>query len=332
MALSREQHNRIMRIYQDRRLLHMQERNSREEEIELHFPEYLRMQDELSLLRAEQAESLLRKEKAHADELSRKIRELEQKKKAVLLDNGYPADYLELHFTCPICRDTGYVNYEKCGCQKKLISEEVFRKEAGLPEELSGNRFEAFDLGVFDDREPIPKLRELTGHMVTQRTYMQTVEQICRRYAAEFQEKHGSLLLCGETGTGKTFLSGCIAQAVIDQCQQVLYVRAGDFFETLARESFERQTEGSFAQTAAALSCDLLIIDDLGTERRTDFTLSKLFSVLNDRLLQKKATIISTNLDGNNITHIYGERVASRLAQFTVIPFYGQDLRLRGGK
>ena len=332
MALSREQHNRIMRIYQDRRLMHMQERNRREEEIELHFPQFARLKDELSLLRTEQAGCLLRKERERAEVLSERIRELERKKTAVLVENGYPADYLELHFTCPVCRDTGYVNYEKCGCQKKLISEEIYRSEAGLPEELSDDRFEAFDLKVFDDSEPIPKLRELTGHMVTQRAYMQTVEQICRRYAAEFQKKRGSLLLCGETGTGKTFLSGCIAQAVIDQCQQVLYVRAGDFFETLARESFERQTEGGFALTTASLSCDLLIIDDLGTERRTDFTLSKLFSVLNDRLLQKKATIISTNLDGNNITHTYGERVASRLAQFTVIPFYGQDLRLRGGK
>lgn len=332
MALSREQHNRIMRIYQDRRLLHMQERNSREEEIELHFPAFVRLQDELSQLRREQAESLLRKDRLHADALSGQIRALEAEKTKLLTENGYPADYLELSYSCPLCRDTGYVNYEKCGCHKKLISEEIYRREAGIPQELSANTFAAFDLGVFDDQAPIPKLRELTGHSVTQRAYMQTVEQICRNYAAEFQKKRGNLLLCGETGTGKTFLSGCIAQAVIDQCQQVLYVRAGDFFEALARESFERQTEGEFAQTAAALSCDLLIIDDLGTERRTDFTLSKLFSILNDRLLQKRATIISTNLDGNNITHIYGERVASRLAQFTVIPFYGKDLRLRGGR
>lgn len=332
MALNRAQHNRIMRIYQDRRIGSMEERNQRQEEVELHLPKFRQLSDTLSALRGEQARLLLSKDRKAAGALGERIAALEREKRSLLLENGYPEDYLELRYVCPVCRDTGYAGHEKCGCQKKLISEIVYREEAGLPENLRKDSFETFDLEVFDDMEPIAALKKQIGKTVTQRAYMRTVEQILRHYAAEFPKKGGNLLLCGETGTGKTFLSNCIAGAVIDQFCQVLYVRAGDFFDAMAKESFSREHEEEGFQTEAAFTCDLLILDDLGTERRTDFTLSKLFSLLNDRLLHGRSTIISTNLDGNSITSLYGERLASRLAQYTVIPFYGKDLRLRGGK
>ncbi|MDO4265100.1 MAG: ATP-binding protein [Eubacteriales bacterium] len=329
MALSREQHNRIMRVYQDRRIAHAAERDARLSELELHVPAYAELTAQQAALRMEEARLRLKKDMKAAETLSAKIRELELEKKRILSEKGYPDDYTELGYTCPLCRDTGYVNHEKCGCHKKLISEIIYRKEAGIPEAFSRDTFETFDIGVFDDTEPIESLRRKIGRSVTQRAYMTTVEQICRAYAEDFPEKGGNLLLCGQTGTGKTFLSSCIAAEVIGQCCQVLYVRAGDFFDRLARESFERSQGEGGSQTDAAFTCDLLILDDLGTERRTDFTLSKLFSLINDRLLHDRATIISTNLDGNQLTSAYGERLTSRLANYTVIPFYGKDLRLK---
>lgn len=331
MALNREQHNRIMRVYQERRFQHLQERRQRAEEISLKLPSYDRLSEEAAQLRTEQAKSLLSHDGSRAEALAERIAGIEAEKKALLLQNGYPEDYLELQYTCPLCRDTGYVNNEKCGCQKKLISELIYRQKAGLPEALWEDSFQTYDFSLFDDTDPIPELLRQTGKRVTQRAYMQTVVPLLKKYAEEFPQKGGSLLLTGQTGTGKTFLSNCIAKEVIDRCQQVLYVRAGDFFDAMARESFERREGQEALQTDAAATCDLLIIDDLGTERRTEFTLSRLFSLVSDRLARKKGTIISTNLDGNNIKHLYGERMTSRLAQYTVIPFYGKDLRLRGG-
>lgn len=332
MALSREQHNRIMRIYQDRRLADMQERSRRQEEVALHVPAFVRLTDELTRLRSEYVKELLgRRAGETRGTLSAEIRELEAERRAVLKEAGYPEDYLELHYVCPLCRDTGYVNYQKCGCHKRLISEEIYRAEAGLPAVLSRESFETFDLSVFDDREPIPELKGKAGRAITQRAYMQTVEQVVRGYAERFSEKGGNLLFCGETGTGKTFLCNCVAEAVISQCRQVLYVKSESFFEQLARENFDRQNGSGHYGTEEAFHCDLLILDDLGTERRTDFTLSKLFSLIDSRQRAGKSTIISTNLGGNHIINVYGERIASRLAQYTVIPFYGKDLRLRRG-
>lgn len=364
MALTREQHNQIMRVYQERQLRHAAEREQHLEEVRLHVPEFVRIEDELSALRMAHAVQLLKKEKHEAAAgngtlsfesgagrtkendgkpaggtneegafgLPAKIKKLEQRKRELLSEHGYPADYLAHKYDCPDCRDTGYAGGQKCGCHKKLISELIYR-EAGLPASLTKENFATFRMDIFDDRELIPQLLEQNGLRMTQRIYMQKVNAQAKRFTEAFREKHGNLLLMGSAGTGKTFLSNCIAKELIEQCRPVIYVSAGTFFDRLEREKFGRLGEEETGLSEKSVSdCELLIIDDLGTELTTSFTLSKLFSIINNRLQPNKSTIISTNLTLNDLSRVYGDRVVSRIMQsFTVIPFYGKDLRLRGG-
>lgn len=335
MALSRKQHNQIMQVYQDRRLFHQLERNRREEEICLHVPMFQRAEEELQSLRMSRAVRLLHHEGDSREALSElaRMKELEEEKKSLLRQNGYPEDYLEPVYDCPLCHDTGYVGQEKCSCHKKLISGVIY-EGAGLPVSMKDDSFETFDPEVFDDTEALPELIRQKDLRLTQRQYMLRVKLTCQKFVRDFSRDPGNLLFMGQAGTGKTFLSTCIARELIADCRQVLYVKSVDFFESLEKKRYggtEEQEEGIPASDA--YTCDLLILDDLGTELTTNYTLSKLFSILENRLLHKKPMILSTNLTLNGISRVYGDRMVSRLIQsFTIIPFYGKDIRLKKGE
>ena len=244
--------------------------------------------------------------------------------RAVDAKAGYPEDYLQPIYRCPICRDTGYVGepvHELCACMKQRImdAENAGEHKGGL----GRHSFAQFDLNVFSDI-PIP------GEKRSQRDHMRLILRAAQRYAEDFPDNEKpNLIFFGAAGLGKTFVADCIAQRIMERAYLVRRVTAYRLCEIMRKNQFD----GSEARAVeGVMDCDLLFIDDLGTEPQTKNTSGYLFQVINERNMNDRHTIISTNLNPERMEGMYEQRVASRLmdvSRTTAIRFYGEDLRLR---
>ena len=221
---------------------------------------------------------------------------------------------------CDTCGGTGYIGSNMCECLAELCRQEQKKELTFLS--AGQERFDQFRLDYYPDRID-PKLG------VNIRTLMEKTYQTCRKYAFSFSEKSGNLLFSGDTGLGKTFLSACIARTVADNGYSVVYESAGHLFSKLERAKFD-PTEENRREAAKYTLCDLLIVDDLGTEMGSQFVTSALYTLINDRLLERKPTIISTNLTVEDLTRRYSAQIVSRLrGSYTRVPFLGDDIRVK---
>ena len=330
MSLSREQHNEIMRIIDDRRFAALRAQSRREAALREELPAVGICIDNISRLSMEEAAARLRKDIQSADKLRQERLAAVAARKKLIKDAGYPADQLEVHYYCQRCGDTGYTGSTKCGCFKQLESE-LLNRESGLPAIMQRENFGTLDTHIYDRSTVID---ELLPRRMTQYDYMTRRGGILDRirgYVEDFEDGGShNILMFGAAGTGKTFLSNCIARSLIDRQHSVSYSRAGDMFSRMSKSEFSR----AGSPEAESISrreeeCELLIIDDLGTEFATEFTRAKLFSVISNRLSHGTSTIISTNLSMNQLCECYGERVSSRfMGEYMLLPFYGADLRL----
>ena len=332
MPLSREQYNEIMRVISRRRSDAFNRQRMRQEEVEGQLPAVRVCNEELSRLNMEELKAGLGRGSVDKDRLKASRKELTLKKRRLLREAGFAEDYPELHFYCDKCKDTGYINNEKCGCLKRLETE-LLNRESGLPALLARENFGTFDKYVFDDKADI---KELLPHHMTQYQYMvKKIMPVVQEFIEQFgTDKSTSLLMMGAPGTGKTFLSNCIAKTLIDRQRTVMYERAGDLIEAFSNRDFKRGGEEKEQQLSARIDrihdAELLIIDDLGTEFTNDYSKSRLYEVIEGRLTRGKSTIISTNLSLNQLSAVYGSRVASRfIGGYRLLPFYGADLRIR---
>lgn len=219
---------------------------------------------------------------------------------------------------CPVCNDTGYVKGAVCNCVKELAKKLMYEQLCGeCP--IDECRFDNFDLKFYPDTAE-------SGGAVP-RKVMTSVFKMAREYAISFDPQTSkSLLFTGDTGLGKTHLSLAIAGEIIKKGYSVVYGPAQNLFSMAEKEKFS--SENGFSKTDALLSCDLLVIDDLGTEFSTSFTLSLFYNIVNTRLLNKKPTIISTNLSLKDIEVKYTPRVLSRfIGNYELIKFFGNDIR-----
>ena len=241
-----------------------------------------------------------------------------QRERRQIVEGCFEEGFLDETPICTICSGTGYVGSTMCDCLAELCRQEQ-KKELTF---LSAGResFDQFRLDYYSDK-PTP-----AGYVP--RVIMEKTYQTCRRYAFGFHEKAGNLLFSGNTGLGKTFLSACIARTVADQGYSVVYESAGKLFQTLEKARFEANDENRRAAAKYA-ECDLLIVDDLGTELPGQFVTAALYSLINDRLLTGKPTIISTNLNSDEIARRYNPQIASRLrGSYKRVAFVGDDIRL----
>ena len=242
-----------------------------------------------------------------------------QRERAWLIDTNFEEGFLDETPICDRCGGTGYMGSTMCECLTELCRQEQ-KKELTL---LSGGKenFSQFRLDYYPDRVD-PKLG------VSPRAIMERNFRTCRTYAATFSQNSGNLLFIGGTGLGKTFLSACIARAVADKGYSVLYETATHLFNKLEQAKFS-PTEESRYEAAKLTACDLLIVDDLGTEMPGQFVTAALYSLLNDRLLAGKPTIISTNLNVEEMQRRYSPQIASRLqGNFGQLIFLGEDIRV----
>ena len=241
-----------------------------------------------------------------------------QRERRQIVAGCFEEGFLDETPICTICSGTGYVGSSMCDCLAELCRQEQ-KKELTF---LSAGResFDQFRLDYYSDK-PTP-----AGYVP--RVIMEKTYQTCRRYAFGFHEKAGNLLFSGNTGLGKTFLSACIARTVADQGYSVVYESAGKLFQTLEKARFEGNDENRRAAAKYA-ECDLLIVDDLGTELPGQFVTAALYSLINDRLLENKPTIISTNLSEEELVRRYNPQIASRLrGSYKRVAFVGDDIRL----
>ena len=240
-----------------------------------------------------------------------------QSERRQLVTEYLPAGYLDDSPSCPHCGGSGYVGSRMCECLQRLCCQEQQRElTALLP--TGRESFENFSLELYPERF-------CPEYGTSARTLMQKNLSFCRKYAQEFRPGAASLLFSGATGLGKTFLSACIARYVTQSGHGVVYATAGKLFADFEAVKFER-ADPELLQDYRG--CELLIIDDLGTEMTTQFVTAALYDVVNSRILEQKSTIISTNLNENDLEARYGGQIASRLIGcYRVVYFLGDDIR-----
>ena len=241
-----------------------------------------------------------------------------QRERRQIVEGCFEPGFLDERPICPVCSGSGYVGSSMCDCLAELCRQEQKKELTFLS--AGQESFDQFRLDYYSDK-PTP-----AGYVP--RVIMEKTYNTCRRYAFGFHDKAGNLLFSGNTGLGKTFLSACIARTVADQGYSVVYESAGKLFQTLEKARFEASDENRRAAAKYA-ECDLLIVDDLGTELPGQFVTAALYSLINDRLLEAKPTIISTNLSEEELIRRYNPQIASRLrGSYKRVAFVGDDIRL----
>jgi len=232
---------------------------------------------------------------------------------------GHGEDYLEPHYSCKLCGDTGYVDGRMCDCMKKLLQTEAYHRLNALTP-LSLSTFESFSLNYYPDTVG-------NNGSKSPRSVMEGVLNNCKNYAANFSLSSPNLIMQGGTGLGKTHLSLAIANAVIQKGFGVVYCSVNNIITKLEREHFGRDDGNT---DRMLLECDLLILDDLGTEFKSSFSSAEIYNIINTRLMAQKPTIISTNLTIQELQDRYTERFASRImGSYVRVTFCGRDNRLQ---
>ena len=299
------------------------ERERRTAEAYFKRPE-LRRCDEM--LRAQMAElmCLAFGREAGSEEKIEKLREdnlaLQRRRIELLKELGHDEDWLEEIVSCKKCRDSGVYHGGVCDCLKRLYNAELTR-DVGVLLKNGDESFEKFDLSLYDDK-PIP------GSTIVPRDTMKKVFSKAEEFARCFPNGTGNLLFQGRTGLGKTFLSACIAREVASRGFSVCYDTATAVIGSFEAQKFFHDEEAD-ARVNRMLSCDLMILDDLGTEMSTPMAESALYTLINTRLIEGRKTIISTNLSFDEMEKRYNGQICSRIrGEYKLLPFVGKDIRL----
>lgn len=257
--------------------------------------------------------------RAYVEELAKESLAAQKRRKELLAQAGLPENYLEAQYVCNICEDTGVTDEGICECQRKLLAETA-KDEISKHAPLRASTFEKFSLEFY------PEAPDANG--ISPKKRMGEIAKFCKDYANDFSLSSASLFMHGATGLGKTHLSLSIANVVTEKGMGVIYSSAPNLFGELEREHFSRQNPNERTFERELLETDLLIIDDLGVEFSTQFTVSCVYNIINSRILSGKPTIISTNLTPGELEDKYTQRITSRIiGSYISIKFIGRDIR-----
>ena len=312
----------IMDYYEKVRNTEKKELQKRYDEIKKLHPEIIELDSKIGSLCVKVSLLALRKSSNKEVEMNKLrdiVEDLRSQKYEALVSHGYPMDYLNLKYHCKKCKDTGYIEVKKCSCyQKHLV--DIYYKKSHISELLKDNNFSNFTLAHY-------RANKIEGEKTSPKENMQMiVDNIQENYLKNFKEHTRNLLFTGNPGTGKSFLSQCIAKDLLDKGFLVVYRTADELLSDLKEIKFNNNSDIE----NLLIDCDLLIIDDLGTEQITDFTISELFTFLNKKLLRQKKMLVSTNLSTKELQDKYSERISSRLiGNFRLLPLFGDDIRLK---
>lgn len=314
MPLTNAQYDTIIHRYEIRQNENRREAERRLEYVYNHVPGYHDLDDAVATLSVAQGKKLLAGDDNAMEDLRDLLAELSGRKEQLLLNSGLPADYLEPKYQCPDCKDTGYIDGQKCHCFKEAMITLLY-EQSNIREMLQTENFDSLSYEYYDGEDL---------------SHFKNAVSTCRNFVKNFNSDYHNLFFYGTVGTGKSFLSGCVAKELIESGHSVIYFSATGLFDFLSRNSFDYKNREELRETYADLyQCDLLIIDDLGTELTNQFVTSQLFALLNERHMGKKATVISTNLSLEELRNRYSERIFSRItSNYEICKLSGQDIRM----
>lgn len=338
MGLTNAQYDAVMREYSERQSVNRQLLLARREEIAKQIPEITDIDRQIAGLSMEFALSALERggpenspagfdrqqEEPHSTaRLSSLISQLSQRKKDLLTNAGYAADYLEPIYNCADCQDTGYIGPEKCRCFSNAVIKLLYAR-TNAKNIRKDETFETFSLEKY--------AHNFKDSQTGKSSYdqMKDILKIAREFVDNFDANRTvkNLLFYGDTGLGKSFLANCIANELTKSCHSVICLSSIELFDICSRNEFDKDEDtGELVREIS--DCDLLIIDDLGTELSNNFTNSRLFYYINDRILKDKSTVISTNLTPDKLMARYSDRIFSRIVHsYKMLKFFGNNIRL----
>ena len=314
MALTNSQHDSIMRSYEEKQNKSRKLLEERTAYVYQNVEGYQELDESIASVSVSQGKKLLLGDDNALIELKNMIAEFSSMKKQLLISAGLPEDYLKPVYTCPDCKDTGYIDHAKCHCFKQIEITMLY-EQSGIREMLEENNFSTLSYEYYEGED----LQRFKNTVVT-----------CKNFINNFNSDYHNLFFYGTVGTGKSFLSGCVAKELIESGHSVIYFSAAGLFDVLSRMKFDyKNTEELHNAYEDLFQCDLLIIDDLGTEYTNNFVNSQFFSLINDRHLRQKAVIISTNLSLADFRDRYSDRIFSRItSSYEICKITGPDIRM----
>ena len=318
MGFNKENYKRIKEEYDGKYLRAQEAARLRRAEVHTALPEIEKIDRELAATGCKIFDATLRRDMSKIDAINAENAALQAKRAEIMKIAGFAPDYTEIKYECEECGDTGTVDYAMCKCMRKRLVEASI-ESSGMSDLIKRQSFANFSLDYYKQSPEAGKR-------------MTTIYNFLKSYADSFEvSKSGNLALFGGTGLGKTHLSSAVAGVVIEKGNDVYYTTSANLFA-----DFEQKQFGNSASYEATgdidqyFTCDLLIIDDLGSEMINQFTVSCLYNVINSRLNHKKPTIISSNLTQDEFRKKYWDRISSRVfGEYLVLPFVGSDIRLQ---
>lgn len=326
MKLSNYQYDVLMQKFDEKRIRSRFELDKKLNEVYSGHPEIKEIDDSIASVSISAGKSALMGDESALKELDAKIKELSEKKEGLLKKAGYPADYLTERHECNLCNDTGFIGNEPCGCFKKAETELIL-EASNIKDIISRENFSTFRTDLYsashDDFDW--ELRKTPYENI-----LEVLEKV-KGFTDNFDSDHKNLLIYGNTGLGKTFLTNCIAFEILKSKHTVVYYTTFALFDMLSKYI---KSENGFKDMGpcrdSVVSCELLIIDDLGSEMSNSFTDSQLYSIINERLLNGLSTVISSNLSPKLLHERYGERLFSRfMKDYDFIKLIGSDIRTK---
>lgn len=314
MALTNSQYDTIRKGYEKTQDKNRHLLSERKDYVYSHVEGYREIDESVASLSVSYGKKALSGDDSALDELKKVLADLAEMKLQLLKGAGLPADYLSPIFDCPDCQDTGYSDGKKCHCFRQQEINLLY-EQSNIEEMLASSDFSSLSEEYYEGEDLLR---------------FQNAVKNCKDFIKTFKTDYRNLFFYGTVGTGKSLLSYCIAKELLSMGQSVIYFSATGLFDTLARYSFDnKQKEALYNFYEDLYNCDLVIIDDLGTEVTNSFVTSQLFSCLNERHLRKKSTIISTNLSFEELRDRYSDRVFSRItSQYQLYKLSGPDIRI----
>lgn len=314
MALNNSQYDTMIRSYEEKQNKSRHLLEERTAYVYSHVEGYEALCDSISSISVAQGKKLLSGDENALSELRARLKDLTAKKAQLLSEAGFPEDYLTPVYSCNDCKDTGYVNGKKCHCFKQAVIELLY-EQSGIRTMLAAENFSTLSYEFYEG-EDLERFKSAV--------------ETSKKFIKNFNSGYHNLFFYGTVGTGKSFLSGCVAKELIENGHSVIYFSASGLFDTLSKYKFDyKNTENLHKIYEDLFQCDLLIIDDLGTEYTNNIINSELFSMINERHLQKRSTVISTNLSLEDFRNRYSDRIFSRItSNYDICKLTGPDIRM----
>lgn len=324
MKYDKNVYEKAVSVMDKRRIAASEEKDRRRNDIYEKIPDYKTADSRLSETGIKLARYALNgADKSQLDNLKSEIKMLSDIKKRLLVQHGYPGNYIEDVYMCRKCRDTGFINGEMCGCMQNVLNKTAATM-SNISEIFSKVSFDEFNINYY------PDVTDENGN--NPRKIITNILNAAVKFMDNFDNENvRNMLFYGTTGLGKTFLSAAIANSLAKCGKTVMYYSAKDLLRMITDNEFSRDYERR-NECNRAYNCDLLIIDDLGSEHITSNSVASLFDILNTRMINSKKMIINTNLNMKELNDTYSARILSRFTEFKIFKFVGNDIRYLKGE